>query len=317
MIYFFYGNNRYLLRKEMSKWRDAFTQKFWEENVIYISSLQDVSTDFIQESLLGRSIFSQKRLIIIDGFPFSGEKEFSGAAEKQDYILSLIDKIPEETLVLFVSHAPDKRKSAFKTIQKIAEEKEFSLTWENQVLEILRKKYPDISDISALEKIVFLKGWKLEKSIWEIEKLRILTPNFTKKYVEEHTRPEFEESIFVFIDTLLLKNQKKIFWELENLLHHSNFYAIYQSIIANIRVFLYIELLKKQKKSPREIWDILKLWNRIFLIHKKHKTSFHEIQKLYENLLLLDKNMKSGKLISSDEKYLEGELKNIFLNFLA
>jgi hypothetical protein len=71
--------------------------------------------------------------------------------------------------------------------------------------------------------------------------------------------PEFEESIFVFIDTLLQRDAVKIFSELNNLVTYSNLYAIYQSIVANLRVFLYIEFLKSQKKSPKEIGDILKL----------------------------------------------------------
>ena len=71
--------------------------------------------------------------------------------------------------------------------------------------------------------------------------------------------PEFEESIFVFIDTLLQRDARKIFIELKNLIEFSNLYAIYQSIIANLRIFLYIEYLKHKKISPKEIGDILKL----------------------------------------------------------
>jgi hypothetical protein len=77
--------------------------------------------------------------------------------------------------------------------------------------------------------------------------------------LQEHIIPEFEESIFVFIDTLLQRDAAKIFSELDNLITYSNLYTIYQSIVANLRVFLYIELLKSKKIAPKEIGDILKL----------------------------------------------------------
>jgi hypothetical protein len=104
--------------------------------------------------------------------------------------------------------------------------------------------------------------------------------------------PEFEESIFAFIDTLLQRDASKIFSELDNLINYSNLYAIYQSILANLRVFLYIEFLKSQKTSPKDIGDILKLGNRAFLISKSHKCSHNSISALYINLLDFDKNMK-------------------------
>jgi hypothetical protein len=43
------------------------------------------------------------------------------------------------------------------------------------------------------------------------------------------------------------------------MLQFSDFYAVYQSILANIRIFLYIEYLKSQRKSSKEISEILKL----------------------------------------------------------
>jgi len=99
----------------------------------------------------------------------------------------------------------------------------------------------------------------LQKSISEIDKLRITKEYISTQDINTVIIPEFEESIFVFIDTLLSKNKQKLFSEFQNLLSFSNMYALYQSILANLRVFLYIEFLKSQKKSSQQIGDILKL----------------------------------------------------------
>jgi DNA polymerase III delta subunit len=97
------------------------------------------------------------------------------------------------------------------------------------------------------------------KCISDIEKLLIAHHTIDSQLIEAIIIPEFEESLFVFIDMLLQKNRKKIFSELKNLLTFSNFYAVYQGIIANLRVFLYIELLKSHKNSSQEISQGLKL----------------------------------------------------------
>ena len=317
MLYLFTGNNRYLIQEEAQKWKHAFAAKFGIENVTHITSLDNISPDFIVENLVSRSLFSEKRLVLIDWFPYSWERAFSGAADIEKLILDSLPQVAEETLVVFLSENPDKRKTGYKQLSKIAEVKQFSVSWEDEVFTILSNKYKNIIDSRALQRLIFIKWWDLQKSISEIEKLSITLSKISLQDVETILIPEFEESIFVFIDTLLTKNKKKIFSEFQNLLDFSNMYALYQSILANLRVFLYIEFLKSQKKSPNTIGDILKLWNRQFLINKRHSSSYKDIQTLYINLLNFDKNMKFWKFISSDEEDMKRELERVFLKFVV
>ncbi len=317
MIYLFTWNSRYLIQKEAQKWKHAFEEKYGIENVIHINSIETSSPHFIVENMLSRSLFSEKRLLLIDGFPYSWDRAFTGAAEIENSILENLDKIPEETLVVFLSENPDKRKTAYKKLLRFAETRLFSVSWEKDVLRILSQRYSWKIDIQALLKLIYLKGWNLQKSISEIEKLLITNKKISSSSVEAYIVAEFEESIFVFIDTLLNKNKKKIFSEFQNLLNFSNFYALYQSILANLRVFLYIEFLKIQKKSPEQIGNILKLWNRKFLINKRYLSSYNDIKNLYIDLLNFDKNMKFWKFINSDEDNMKRKLERVFLHFLA
>lgn len=315
MIYLFTWNNRYLIRQEAQKWKDAFEEKYGSENIIHITSLEWVSKAFLSESLLSRGLFSEKRLVLIDWFPFSWEKNFSWASELESYILDSLEQIPEDVLLVFLSVNPDKRKTWFKKLSKVAEVKNFSVSSESEVFDLLQKKYQNKIDSNALNRLIFIKWGDLQKSISEIEKLSITKDKIALQDVEEVLIPEFEESIFAFIDTLLKKDTRKIFSEFENLLSFSNLYALYQSILANLRVFLYIELLKSQKKSSSEISDILKLWNRSFLLQKKHRSGYGDISRLYANLLQFDKNMKFWKYLSSDEEDLKKQLEMIFIRF--
>lgn len=316
MLYLFTGNNRSLILQEALKWKSAFTEKYGAENVVHVSNLEQVSAKFILEQLLSRSLFSEKRLVIIDGFPFAGERSFSGAADMETLILDHLSQIPDDTLVVFLSENPDKRTLAYKELSKCAEVKTLSLEGEDAVFDYLSKKCKNI-DGQALRKLILLKWGDMQKTQSELEKLSLTKEHVNLKDVETHIIPEFEESIFVFIDTILAKDPKKIFSEFRNLLEFSNLYALYQSIIANLRLFVYIEYLKSHKKSQNEIGDILKLWNRQFLIGKRHASSFKELQMLYTALLDFDKNMKFGKFISSDEEDLQKEIETIFLRFVA
>jgi len=189
------------------------------------------------------------------------------------------------------------------------------IQWEGEVKAILSRKYAAKIDSQALEKLIFYKGWDIEKSIWEIEKLWILSDRISMVDIEDNIIPEFEQSLFVFLDSLLSKDTSKIFSELSTLLSFSNFYWVYQSLIANLRTTLYIEHLKNNKVRNDEISSILKLWNRWFLTWKRYAASYSDIKNLYRDLLQLDKSMKTGKLISSEEKDLSGNLENIFLKF--
>lgn len=328
MIYIFTWNNEYLIIQEVLRWKNAFIEKHGEENITYITSLHSETKNIISEILISRSLFMEKRLVIISGFPFSWEKSFAWAAELEEKIISLIADIPDEVLVVFSSVNPDKRKKWWKSLVSKATLKEFSIHSQDEVFQLLKQKYTTKIEPTALRRLILIKWWNYQKCISEIEKLLLSPLESREKYdrgdylivsqdIDTYILAEFEESIFVFIDTLLDRNWKRIFSELQNLINWSNIYAVYQSILWNLRVFLYIEFLKSMKTSPKEIGEILKLWNRSFLINKSHKSKFKSISRLYNNLLDYDKNMKSWKFISSESRDMQRELENILLKFFV
>lgn len=317
MLYLFTWNNSYLLQRELITWRDAFKKKYWDENVTHLKSLETTQIQHLQELLLSRSIFSEKRLVVIEDFPYPSHKAFSWASLIEEFILSNLSAIPEDTFVVFSSLNPDKRKASYKKLSKLCEVKNFNISWEEQVFDILIKKYKTTIQDDALRRVIYLKWWDIQKSINEIEKLSIKNTPVTLNRVNEILSAEFEESIFVFIDTLLERKSNTLFSELRNIISSSSIYPVYQWILANLRMFLYIEHLKNQGKSQWEISDVLKLWNRSFLVRKKHNTNFSQLKTLYEHLLKFDKNMKFWKFVSSDEKDLQKELKKIFILFLS
>ena len=59
---------------------------------------------------------------------------------------------------MFVSVNPDKRKAGFKQLKAVAQIKEFSVSGEDEVYNILSRKYGKHIDGNSLRRLVFLKG---------------------------------------------------------------------------------------------------------------------------------------------------------------
>jgi DNA polymerase III delta subunit len=105
--------------------------------------------------------------------------------------------------------------------------------------------------------------------------------------------PELEENIFQIIDDILNKQINNSIKKINIILNEINIYALYNNLLANLRTSVYIFKLKKLNKSVSEISKTLNLGNKTFLINKKYKINYNEIQRLYINLVNIDKKMKS------------------------
>lgn len=295
--------------EEMKRWKQNFCQKFWVENFFYISEASKIDPQSLSGIIFWRSLFSEKRLIFIDNI--LQDESLS------ETILSHIDETPEDTILVIMVENPDKRKSHYKKLAKTATLKEFISENEGIIFQTLQSRYTSKINSEALKYLITLKWGNIEKCIGEIEKLLILYPTIEKHHVETYITAEYEESIFVFIDALIAKNPKKIFSDFQTLLNHSNIYSLYHSILANLRVFLYISFLQSKGKSQQEISQILNLWNRAFLINKPRKANFNEIQILFQELLRIDGNMKSGKLPFSQEQDFCKSMEQVFIEYLS
>jgi hypothetical protein len=73
-------------------------------------------------------------------------------------------------------------------------------------------------------------------------------------------------------------------------------------ILSNLRLYFYIFSLKNVWIWNSVIIEKLNLWNRGFLVWKSYKISFQKFIKMYEKLAKIDENLKSWKLIWSDNR---------------
>jgi DNA polymerase III delta subunit len=256
------------------------------------------------------SFLAEKKLIIIELEIWTKESKIN---DKIDYIITLIDKLPEWNILLLYSINPDKRSKQYKYINKIAELREFNSKSADESYSILRNRFSwKISD-SALQKLIAFKSNNIEKIASEIEKLLITKNIIEVNDITDNIFPELEESIFQFIDDILNRNLVAAKLKLNIILNDTSIYAFYNNLLANLRTNVFIWKLKSQKKSQSEIAQILDLWNKAFLINKSYKLSFNKLSKFYIELIWLDKKMKSWKLMWTEDKDFLLEFENILL----
>jgi len=256
----------------------------------------------------------RKKLIIIDNYPTNSENKNSKSIEKQNFLETIIDKIPQNNIVLFSSENIDKRTKFYKKIKKIATKiEEFNTKSEQDIFAILENKYKNKIDFQAINLLIKYKWGNLEKCISEIEKLLITRAKINQWDIRQFITPELEESIFQVIDDILNKNIVSAITKIRNILNDTNIYAFYNNLLANLRTSVYISKLKNLNTPTPEIWHTLSLWNRSFLANKNYKISHKKLENLYISLVNLDKKMKSWKLMWTEEKDFKFEVEKCIL----
>lgn len=306
MLYFFTWNSEYLLKEQIKIWKDRFISKFWDFNLIHIKDIELVDNNFLIENITSASFLSEKKLVIIDL-----DKDISES--KENFFLKIIEKIPENNIILFNSIDIDKRSKFIKQLIKLSEYKEFNTKWESDIFNIILNSYKWKITQQAINTIIKYKSWNLQKIVSEIDKLLIMFEHIDVKEIIENIIPELEEGIFQIIDDILNKKINEAIKKINIALNQTNIYALYNNLLSNLRTNIYIFKLKDLKKSENEISETLNLWSKSFLINKKYKMWYDSLQKLYINLVNIDKKMKMWLLNGTTDNDFKFELERVLL----
>lgn len=307
MNYVFTWNSEFLITEALNKWKKQFIEKYSDFNLIHLKEIKNLDKNILKDAILSGSLFSsEKKLIILDINNDIWD-------ELEDFLIKNLEKKPQENIIILNYFLPDKRKKFWKNIKNISEIKEFNLENEEDTKKIINSKFSWKIDLEAINTIIKYKSNKINKIIPELEKLTITKSFITKKDIEENIVPELEESIFQIIDLVLNKQIPEAVNKINIILNETNIFAFYNNLLSNLRTSLFILKLKQEKKTQSEISKILDLWNRSFLIGKNYKINFNELKNLYINLVNIDKNLKTWKLVSSEEEDIKFEIEKYLI----
>lgn len=305
MIYLFTWNSSFLIDDAVKKWKNQFIEKYGDFNLLQIKELDENILETLHQNMLSEWFMWEKKLIIIELNSDLEEKI-------QEFILKNIISIPENNMILFSYPQPDKRLKLYKQLYDLSQVKEFDSENEQDVEKIISARYKNITT-DALRLLIRYKANNTQKIVNEIEKLSILYENIDVNHIKNIIMPELEENIFLIIDDILNKNIIDSLKKIDTILNQVNIYAFYNNLIANLRTSVFIMKLKKENRSQAEITNILWLWNKSFLINKKYNINFEKLEKIYIDLVKLDKKIKSWKLLWTEEDDFRFELEKCIL----
>ena len=310
MIYHFFWNSDFLIKEHVKNWKSIFIEKYWDFNFIEINIINVITNNALIDTLLSSWFLWEKKFIII--YLWSLSKDDINE-EKINIIINNLEKIPENNIVSFVSINADKRSKLYKLLNSKCTKKEFNINNEIELWSFIEKKYWSKISKGAINKIIRYKSWNLNKIINELDKLLITFNYINESEIVNNIVPELEESIFHVIDSILNLNKVLSIRDINIILNNVNIYLFYNNLLANLRVNIFIYKLKKEWIDSMKISKILNLKNRSFLVNKLYKINYSQLEKLYIWLINLDKKMKTGNLLWSDENDFKFELEKLII----
>ena len=298
-IFLFTGEEKYLLDSQLEKWKKAFIEKYWVNN-LYIFNEDNFVADQIANALSGWWLFDEKKFIIIKWFPKDSlSKVPSSEYEKlEKFILEHIDNFSSENVVVFVSYKPDKRTKIYKFLSSHPriELKEFKPLTEKKLLAYLTENFP-ISQQDAnylIEKV----GTNLFLLVNEIKKILFVSNKITKDLIDKYVINYPEQDAFKLLDNLDNKQKAiEILNQLEEM--KEDFFKILGLLYWNLKNVILITEEKSRWENAKQI--ATKLGIHPFVVSKIYSKSYdlEKIKKLFDKLLDLDTNIKTWKIDSS------------------
>lgn len=303
-IVFFTGSNHIFLRRDLDAWIDIFAKKYGEYNISRLDRESMAKTN-IQAELLTPVFLGEKRLIVLEGVPFSAtratdeeknEESASKTPDPESIILGALEQIPDTTVVLFVSTEPDKRKALYKKLTATATLKEYEKLEGNALREYIRKRLPHM-DVTALSRLIEYTGSDINRIESEIDKLALYKQDgwITEEDIKTTVIPTIETSIFSLTDAVFLLDSSTAHRELMNILETHNIHQVFTTLVSTLRTFLYAAKLLSMRYESSNVQSLLKIHPFAFEKMRKNIRNAQRLSILFSDFVNLDRRVKTGE----------------------
>jgi len=301
MLYFYYGEDTYSLRKKIREITDAFVKNEGSDfNVSNLAGAKLTVSEFVK-NVFTAPFFGNKRLVIINNFLLECTDP-----DLKKTISSELAKIPETSIVIFADAGkPDKRESIFKNLTKLATTKAYD---EPTDLDI--KRFIEITVTENKFKIETAASFQLGlfcgRDYWRIENELQKLISFAKYQnnnsivesdVLELVQPINNFMIFDLTDALADRNVKKaikIYYSMLKGGEEEN--KVFNMIIYHIRNMILVNSVIENSESQIAKTTSLHPYvvkKIIFSLRKFEESKLHQ---LYKKLSDIDWKIKNGFL---------------------
>lgn len=316
-VYLFHGEDSYSSHQKAIHWKNEFEKKYGDLNT---ELLETLTLNNFKESINTLPFLSDKKFIIIQNCLSETP------TEELKKIAKLIPEIPNYAIVVFVErNKADQRTSIFKTIKTHGQITEFKLKDTPEITKWIlmetKKLDTEISNNTAkhLAETVGPNLWQISK---EIEKLIVHTNKQEIKIedIDKLTTANIQTTIFILTDNLSKKNLKESLKSLNKLIESgANLIPTLYSIATHFRTL--IQVKKYIEKNILKPQIISKTKKHPFVITKAIEQSknfqLESLINIYERIISLDKELKTGKIKIStqDQSELRLSIEKLIADF--
>lgn len=295
--HFFFGDNEYLKRKKLLKWKSEFIKKFNDFNFIEFDDSETPNQTIISE-IRQIPFMSEKKIILIKDY-------FKKDTEEQKEIIPILENQPEHAIIIFYENGtPDKRVSLFKFLTKNCKVEEFKHLSDNQLIKFITeeatKNGSSISEKNA-EILIQRCGINMNDLLMEITKLSTykLKSEITENDIKELTTPKLQYSIFALTDAFSQKKIKAALGVLNEMASfHSEISMIFHMIARQVRILLQIKDCLEANIPNDQIASIIK--EHPFTVKNAASQcknfSMNQLVAIHSELLKIDAMLKSGEI---------------------
>lgn len=320
-VYFFYGDEDYLIDQELKKFRQKLDVNFSEMNYSSYSALS--YTDFISVLRTQPMMFGKKMIVINcaelikEGNKRTDLLSFSFDDSQIEELTSILENNNDMLDIFFVEKypkndkkkKPDSRRKIFKLLSKFNKKEFMSIpTYKtSELVSIINKmgKEKGVTvESAAANMLIQSKGNNLREYDTELDKLSLLAhPKnvVTKDMVEMITSSN--QDLFNLNDYILEGNKGKSLIELRKLLDKQHPMEILAPLQTMLKKWIYIKLNSKTM-SKSEIGANLGMHEYVVqkTMEKMRKISAKDLVNLRKNVTEAEYKIKSGQAYSPEEE---------------
>ncbi|MBQ4078592.1 DNA polymerase III subunit delta [bacterium] len=311
-VFLFYGQEEYLMEKEIKKLKDELLDASFMSMAYKVFDNPDFHTilECVQSAplMFGKTL----TLISIDKYLVGNKMSLDDKQiESLDYALSMIN---DSVNIIFVckvprdeNKKPDSRKKFYKTLSKYSQVREFAQyrnydkQLPSEIVKMAKEKELTISS-DTVSVLIEQLGVNLTLIDSELEKLKIAI--HPKKTIDSESIRKYcvsSEDVFILADLILQGNKNEILKQYTLLTEKRHPLEIFSVLQNSFQRFIFIKNYER-KMSSKDIASKLKMHEFVLqkTQEKLRKISLEQLVKIRENLIEAEFKLKTGKVASSE-----------------
>jgi len=211
MVTLLYGPNTYKRDRLFADIREKFLTRAGREAIERFDG-DELAPERLPELLQGASLFASERLVVIRGAS-ANKRLWEGLGE-------LVEAIPDETHLVLIETAPDKRTRTFKQLGKygdaVACEQPSERELESWLVDSAKQATKELAP-SLAKRMILKVGADQQLLAHELEKLVVLPGEITREVVDNVVESSEEGNAFTLLDAVLAGQPAQVERELRAL----------------------------------------------------------------------------------------------------